>query len=566
MGAATHKSLIGVHGNHGTLHLLLGTLAESQISSVTVVTGAHDEDVAKAAKALVPEARVAHNPHFAGGPMTSLRAALPDLPDGDICTFNADTVLLPDFLEALWAAPPGLTAVTIHRGNDDGSAHDVGVLEASGRILDIGPGLRTGAWMGPCVLWADADRGLLEAATGTEKQWQVLSELIRRGIPVTAVEVPADSFFDIDTEADLRRVRVRVADGASLSPDELLFRRTISKDEHPVGRRDITGTFVKTCPDKQSAATEFRVLEMLSAAGITVPRPLAVHGEVVTMELVEGIRVFDLLRVLRTVAPDVIPALLARLRERLAEVQKVLVYNRHELPDAPYPFGTKVVAMIRLLSRLLDVPAPDAAELAQWTQLSSMWRGMLDTPFRDATTKNMILAHPELSVSSPDRLGTLESITSSDPGQLLTAPIVDVDFSLCGFRSTAADDWVSLLMHEACAPWTTWPNDSDLDFDQQTLGLTLLVRYVRFGGRKMSYSLMHPGAAGIRFAYDDAGFYFRRLPALLTQVWPGFADRYPLALRRISSLAVRFDESASRSGDDWPAKRDLWQESPLELR
>lgn len=350
------------------------------------------------------------------------------------------------------------------------------------------------------------------------------------------------------------------------------FQSDLSKDQHRPGYATADG-FVKTCSNSTAAAREFEVLCALDAVPgqSLVPAPVSYDGTTITMELVDGIRVYDVLRLLNdwSVSDPAGPAhqtalaLMNRLSQRLTTIQTALSNLANPLDS--YSFDVKVTQLLRFLEQVLGIQAPSAEAIHEQQRLSALWSKSVTIPFRDATTKNMIIVDPRLSVRvDDDRQTTLRQIVSAEPEWATSCRIADVDFSSTTALTTPEDDWISLHLHQIPAAYSngmfdvnTWPTPANL-------ALSLLVRFLRFGGRKMAYQLIYPSAARIRFEFDDASYYFRTLPKLIDTADPKFAEQYPHTMNRIAQLCVRYDAAASIKRSDlvehrWP----LWQESPL---
>lgn len=357
--------------------------------------------------------------------------------------------------------------------------------------------------------------------------------------------------------------------------DVAIFRSNLSKDELPRGRGRDGGVFVKHNVDAETAQAEERALTALGAAVVPgeeelVPRLVGRRGVVVEMALVEGIRVFDLLRLLesRRDAPEHLQVLHARLTRRLDHIQQTLTDSC--ATTSPYPFDIKVDQALALLGRLLGAAPAGRPEIAEFEAMRRRWESLVAVPFRDAVVKNMILADPRLSVrrglSDSERLAVLNAILDDDPLFLEHAPIWDVDFSSTAHLTSVADDWISLQMHESptrARHRAGLPLSLPDSVTGAELALTLYVRFVRFGGRKMAYRLLAPDAAHRRFAFDDAGWYFRHLPGLLDQADPSFAQEFPFAVARIRALSTLF--AAAEFPQPSGMADGYWQESPLEL-
>lgn len=374
-----------------------------------------------------------------------------------------------------------------------------------------------------------------------------------------------------------REVVVKIA---TAELDERVFAETVSKDELPVPATRGTSTFVKHCADEATARAEFLALEALSSRQPEplAPLPIGVEGATVTMELVHGIRAFELLRELPSLQEaGVVPTgaaglMLDRLLSHLAAAQPLVARAAEHWSTRPYPFDEKARLLLELLGRRLDLPPPTPAYHAQMLRLEKMWNEAVSLPFLDTVAKNIIVVDGRLSpqqLSRDERMEQLGRILGEEPQWLAEAPILEVDFASVGQLTTLEDDWVSLQLHEVTAglrptlATLTLPAGADRG---RRLALTIFMRYLRFGGRKMAYALMHPAGFAARFNGHDAGFYFRRLPQLVAEADAALVQECPAVFGRIEQLSRAFDalELPSVANDPWFGTKHLWRESPLE--
>lgn len=359
--------------------------------------------------------------------------------------------------------------------------------------------------------------------------------------------------------------------------DEAVFADTVSKDELPVPSTRGTSTFVKHCADESTARAEFIALEALSShqPEPLAPRPFVVEGATVAMELIEGIRVLELMQQLPRLELDgYVPVgsgrrLLARLLSHLAVTQPLVIEASARWPTSPYPFEEKVRVLLSLLARRLRLPQPLPRYEGELRTLEEEWLSVVDTPYMDSVPRNMVMLDDRLSprrLDHAERAAALRWILSQEPQWLEEAPIREFDFSSVWGLTTVEDDWVSLQMHEVTAELVgelTLPPGADRG---RRLALTLFMRYLRFGGRKMAYALMHPAGFATRFAGHDAGFYFRRLPQLVAEADAALVNQCPAVFGRIEELSRAFDavELPQVEDDPWFGTKHLWRESPLE--
>jgi hypothetical protein len=159
-------------------------------------------------------------------------------------------------------------------------------------------------------------------------------------------------------------------------------------------------------------------------------------------------------------------------------------------------------------------------------------------------------------------------------------PLIDVDFASVEHLTTFEDDPISLHFHE-CS-FTSCPNEptslllipSHSKTDGFRTAATFLVRYMRFGGRKLAYKLINSQGFEIRFRYDDPFFYFQQLETIIQKLSQDFLDDYCHLIdliRKIGKTAaapstadrefLRVDHFRSAYGYGG----SYWPENPLEL-
>ena len=367
---------------------------------------------------------------------------------------------------------------------------------------------------------------------------------------------------------------------AAAETDEATFASTVSKDELPPGYAKPPYTFVKHTTDVAAARAEYLALQTLAAYGQEpfAPRPRFYGNRSVGMQLLRGVRAFECINMLQALSsndeipPDSATRLMDRLLARLTVSQPLIAAQAVRWPTSPYPFDAKVRQLLRLLASQLQLPPTHAAYARQLTQMEHEWNEALSVPFMDRSLKNIIVVDPRLSPGQHDdaaRVRLLRDIVNDEPEWLASVPIRDVDFASVGHLTTLEDDWVSLQLHEATADMyptlesLTLPSEADRG---RQLGLTLVMRYLRFGGRKMAYALMHPAAFAVRFAGHDAGLYFRRLSNLVAQADEALLEDYEPVFARIEEISAAFEAlpPLAKEPDPWVARRHLWRESPLE--
>lgn len=158
-------------------------------------------------------------------------------------------------------------------------------------------------------------------------------------------------------------------------------------------------------------------------------------------------------------------------------------------------------------------------------QIYQIYKTNAVVPFRDASTKNMILYHPEYFAGNwkddkdweERQLAKISEDFQND--NLLdivkNANVIDVDFSSCNHLTTFSDDTISFRFHQRTEKYYDWQSDAELwngkTESHEVVLATYIIRYLRFGGRKALYRILQNNLHAKRFKYDDELFYFRRL-------------------------------------------------------
>jgi hypothetical protein len=379
--------------------------------------------------------------------------------------------------------------------------------------------------------------------------------------------------------------------------DVEFFVEELWKDRRPFPVAKSPDDFAKDCFDYPLALIEASVLlvlrERLGEQVVPVPRRIE-SGKVLILERIKGARLFDLLRHLSwigEVAPDsgadeIRKMLLGRARERLRKIQLELAQLSPLYCHEPYPLKRKLTSLLDLFLRVLAVQNVPESWRNSLEQFVDYWDSdCASIPFRDATTKNMIVAHPDLTLdcgkdSEATQRAAVRTLLEGAPKEIWeTIPIVDIDFSSVVHLTSIEDDPISLNCHQ----WTFGsepiePASFVLDPmlgrpDPMRAASTLFVRYLRFGGRKLAYFLINPQGFKMRFAYDDPLFYFEKLPALCGALSPDFERTYPDLIAIVNSIyrAARNPSRADRELLEVDHLRryrqeptHYWQQSPLE--
>jgi choline kinase len=618
-GGDRHKALVPLLGGEGSLQRLLRQLLLLAPEALIHVVVNHHRarEVLAATRALSPAITCAGDAQrTSGSPLASLVVGLDSLardrPVPGAWALFADTLYSGQALQRLLASGAERLLVASQAPGTAAAPDRIGLrLEPSSwRLLALGPAEPiTQGVMAPAVYWPRASWDTLAPAVdrGLALQWQVLREHLPAS-PVWVLPLAPGHTRDIDTPDDLREARRSLVPPLAVA----LFRRTISKEERNLGEPDrmVGSGFRKVCHSPGHAAIERSALEWLhTAVGHGVPAVLAAQGSTLQLEPLRGIRLYDLLRLLRTIGEQrpergeqarlASRLLLRRSLEQLFRVQRALLDWPPAAQSPAYPLASHTAGLLAILVRLLGLPPLQPSECRELRLLRTRWQeGDALIPFRDATPKNILVAidglAPGLGISPEERLARV--LAWLDRDACASVRLVDFDLTSVVHRTAPEDDLFSLLAHAGTLPITRmllaelspglqpWPNavaalvsriHPGIRPDPERAARALLVRYLRFGGRKLLYRWINPAAFAVRFRYDDPAFYFARLPVALVQLDPGFAASFPLVLARLRQLgkaiALLPPWSARDAHDDlYRARLGLaipyWQESPLEIQ
>lgn len=616
-GGNQQKYLVPILGGEGSLQRLLRQLLLlAPHTKTAVVVGHRAKAVEAAVGALSSTIRCLGDASLANGSLlTTIVAGFESLANDrhlqGAWVLFADTLYHPQALERFLGNDADSLLVASQQARCGAAGDQIGlrIEPGSSRLLALGPEepLTQGV-MAPAVYWPRPFWGsLAEAAErGHALQWQVLRDHLGE-TAVTVLALPANHTYDIDTPDDLSEAqRILVA-----PQDVAFFRRTISKEERNLGDPDrlVGSGFHKHCPSAEHAAIEASALNWISAkAGPRVPTVLKLQGPTLLLEPLRGIRLYDLLRLLRTIegqhperaaqARQASLVLLSRGLEQLLQLQRALLDWPSAAQRPAYPLASHVTGMLAIVVQLLGLPPLLGSECRELLELRCRWEGTdAIVPFRDATTKNILVAIGELvpaaDLTPHDRLARL--LAWLDQEEVDTVPLIDYDFTSVVHRTAPEDDLFSLLGHAGSLPVTErllaelvpngsdWPNavaqlvsriHPAIRPNPERAARALLVRYLRFGGRKLLYRLLNPAAYSVRFRYDNPAFYFEHLPIVLLRLDPNFGETYPRLMARLLQLAKATALLPSWSAHE--ASHDLyqsnlglcvpyWQESPLEI-
>lgn len=321
---------------------------------------------------------------------------------------------------------------------------------------------------------------------------------------------------------------------------------------------------------------EIKVIDYLSSfEGVNgIPRVLChgFEGEVpfIDIEYFNGIRVYNLLAYLREIEltmpnlKDKAHAIKVHIKnkclERQIAIQKGLIsWAAYYKKNVVYP-QNKLKNIVFILAQVMQFKGIDYDKLSkELDEIIGRFEKIAIVPFRDATTKNMVIYCPELyleeylddarDVLAADlrrKEAVINMIREDRYNNIINAPIVDFDFSSCEHLTTIYDDPIGFNCHEIM--WNGLPDLNSLVWSGtpssnfgEDIAVSFIVRYLRFGGRKMCYHIFHPHAYNYRFKYDNENFYFVHLNEIIEHYWKEARKTIPQLMAFIE-LVVKFDK------------------------
>ena len=323
-----------------------------------------------------------------------------------------------------------------------------------------------------------------------------------------------------------------------------IFKQDLWKDQRKLEISPDRDTITKWYDTEEETNTELSVIEFLHHHNLLcVPTLHRVEDTLsARMPYYKGIRIFNLLVALDELssvcgetADKIKKQLIDRCETQQKQIQQALSLWRHGFSSREIYPHAKILSIIEILSACLDIEINKVDIELEVSDIDAYWKTVAVVPFRDATTKNMLLHSEQLHLSTFEsenerREYILKTILSDSNPEWLDSSIVNFDFSSCIHDTTPEDDVISLKYHER-----TWPGRVPAaenlvwqgDADGKRSAISFLVRYFRFGGRKAAYRLIHPSGHRIRFKHDDDSFYFERLPSIMKLLWSDFDTVYP---------------------------------------
>lgn len=313
--------------------------------------------------------------------------------------------------------------------------------------------------------------------------------------------------------------------------------------------------------DRSEVESELRYMSVLREHDSNwVPAVLADAEAHVDLQYVEGMRVYNLLEMLKTIeamdesAGEARRRLLDRCVASCKRVQRALVGHARSRDRRCYPLRRKLITLLSLFDHCLglELDLGDLDSELKWAE-AHLDRLSCAVPFRDAAPKNFILAWPEVwrGCATPGQQQELVRDAAAQwirigSSALAEAPIVNIDFSSCGELTVPEDDPISLLLHEA-----SWLGDlpgakqllwQEIEPDPARLAIGIAVRMYRLGGRRLSYRLVHANGYRARYDHESIGFYFTCLLSASDSICTELRSRFPALLSATRGILSRLDE------------------------
>ena len=568
-----HKALAPLWDHRGTLELLLEHLKDLQQEDlgITVATGYLAEVVEQRARRIAPNVGIFFNDSYADDSMlTTLIKVVGSLTEGQsFWVLFADTLYSRQALELMHRHRHSQPTVAIMPHQLGSNNEIVLSLTTKGTVSEFNPFDAThqmahavywpsvAYWRNNCI---DLLKQTCEGLTPFS-QWHLLNRLT----DVATLELPNFAAQDIDTQVQLKQLRPQIN-----SEVMSYFNNNLNKDNRSLIEPDIRlhDQYFKQCESVQAAEHEARVLQLVNERlPCIAPQLISVDGLTISMHLASGIRLYDLLRQLKACPKHerIREIILTRCSNRLSALQKL--FKASDIAVDPYPFDIQVSELLRVLCLLLKLPPPPEHELEI---LMPQWNELCTVPFRDATPKNIIVVEPTVSLplTTIQRKKAIEMMLEMPETYWQKVPLQDIDFTSTHNLTSLQDDWLSLLGHAVNRPSkdTCWPSDC-----LPLCDLTLLVRYLRFGGRKLIYKMVNPTGFNVRFQYDEPCYYFASLCMHLSNDFQHSNPYLMTTLRAIRDKAEQY-RGVKVSGRDYDPYLSItrrspqyWQESPLEL-
>jgi len=325
----------------------------------------------------------------------------------------------------------------------------------------------------------------------------------------------------------------------------LLFLNKILKDRRKLSLSNDKKTITKIyLPEDKTIESD--IISKLKNAGIAVPDIVNKKDDGVELKYYKGIRIFNFLVTLNSLKENeyrtdsskknqldiIAQKLLSRCEEKQKQIQKELYEqfkNSKQISIYPQDKLTDIIELFFMCFKSkLEEKMNKQTILKEIDWVYEKFSINAIVPFRDASAKNMILVSDDLHLeqfqkNDAKRNAEVKKLFDNNKLQDIVAlnEIIDIDFSSCINYTTPYDDVISFRFHERTAPYYPSYNLIWNSFGIQTktekesIVATFIIRFLRFGGRKLLYRVIDPAHHAIRFKYDDESYYFKKLPEII---------------------------------------------------
>ncbi len=321
--------------------------------------------------------------------------------------------------------------------------------------------------------------------------------------------------------------------------------------------------------------SEYKVLDYLLRKNINVPRIFGKGYRIendgnkvpyVDIEYFDGIRVYNIFAYLREIKQtnNIIEKQVNEIKEKLfikckqnqIAIQKELINFSKVYGEKKVYSQKKIYELVYMLCEIIKISPHKNLFDFEIPYILNEFNKIANVPFRDSTTKNMLLYYPKLYLGNYIEAGQdilfadekrkkyfVNMIKNGEYEEMLESPIVDFDFSSCKDLTSIYDDPIGFLCHEI--NWTGIPNVSELIWNNKNdiinnveIAVSFIIRFLRFGGRKLVYHFFHPNAYKYRFRYDNENFYFEKLPEIIMHYWKESKQIIPHFLNFVEAVII----------------------------
>ena len=338
-------------------------------------------------------------------------------------------------------------------------------------------------------------------------------------------------------------------DSPKLTSDTIeRFINKILKDRRKLKLNDKNTTIEKhfLSEDKR---VEINVLETLLENGTKVPNIREQKKDCIVLDYYKGIRVFNMIVSIDNlkgkyskkeseefiekckILDRIIENILKRCEDNQKKIQLALYEefkNSTEISIYPQEKLTDIIELLFSCIKLEGINKDTV--IREMNTVYQYFKEQAKVPFRDASVKNMILVNDDLYLDkfadenerdnyiyTLFKNGKLEEIIEK-------SDIIDIDFSACINYTTLYDDIISFRFHERTAPYfpkdiEIWNNElmNNESVNTNALVATFIIRFLRFGGRKLLYRIIAPDLREKRFKHDKESYYFEKLQEIIKQ-------------------------------------------------